>query len=450
MLELSVIPSLEWSVQSVLRRSVRSGAAAAQQEPQRDAAPARVKRGRPAGSRNKGQKRGADERKSGRKQKRQRQSEDDQPDESKEDQAEDDEDLLSRDGDNTEVEVIAPDSSRGKHESSSEVKQPALSEDLVREVMALLRERKEAQTLQPVCPSCASNEEQCMCPQSWCTDCGAKKWKGCKPGCRRRAIEGNNVSIAGKTRSNDDVVHVRGYADLRRWSPQAKMTPGWMPDDEKFTAFDATVLALDKVNSSAANKVVISNAATWAKLFALYMVDVVKVFPQDPVGMAKYMAYILTHSESCKWPTVQLVDRKIRQQLSGSPINTDRAEILSAANVYLVRKDQSEADIGTICERCGIVDDHHSQHCPTYPSSVSSKSGDKTARKQGTFTNRSSAGGGTTGISNTQCRNFNMGECQYFQKHGKCRWAHTCIFCGGDHSGVRCTGQQPKAASPSN
>ena len=176
-------------------------------------------------------------------------------------------------------------------------------------------------------------------------------------------------------------------------------------------------------------KRLIPDLATWVQCFSLYTAIVCSQSPERITDLLGYMCQIVRASHRFKWPSWIIYDQNFRQEAAEHNQTSDWARIDSSlfAQCFTGQSKSSES----WCKSCHSLD-HLSDACPLRP---------PPAKRPKALSSRP--------YDSEVCRRFNTsnGGCPF---GARCRYAHRCTKCGGDHPSKLCSAKTAATSSSSS
>lgn len=169
------------------------------------------------------------------------------------------------------------------------------------------------------------------------------------------------------------------------------------------------------------SKKLIPDLATWVQCFTIYVAVLAKQQPARVPDLMGYAAGIAKASNKFKWPAWVIYDQSFRQEAVGSSQPWAKIEPSIYSQCFLGMAKDAEG----WCQNCHSLD-HPSSNCPMGTSSNPRKRPWQAAvRQHGESSNKPT------------CLKFNRndGECPFGMR---CRFAHCCSRCKGNHPIKRC------------
>lgn len=179
------------------------------------------------------------------------------------------------------------------------------------------------------------------------------------------------------------------------------------------------------------SKKMIPDLATWVQCFSVYVAVLARKQPERVPDLLGYAAGIARASKKFKWPAWIVYDQNFRQEAVSNPAQPwSKIEPSIYSQCFLGMAREAEG----WCQTCQSLD-HVSSNCPMGASSYSNPRKRPwqaaAARQQGDFAHKQPT-----------CFKFNRndGKCPF---GARCRFAHSCSQCKGNHPLGRCTVAAP-------
>ena len=168
-------------------------------------------------------------------------------------------------------------------------------------------------------------------------------------------------------------------------------------------------------------KRLLPDLATWMQCFALYASVICSQAPDRLADLMGYMCQIARASQRFKWPSWVIYDQNFRQDAADQRILVwARLDPGLFSQCFTGQAKNSEA----WCRSCHSVD-HGTDSCPLKP--LVTPPPPKRSRP-------------SSAPTTVVCRKFNrLGNCPF---GSKCRYAHRCSLCGGEHPLTQCPKKQ--------
>ena len=167
-------------------------------------------------------------------------------------------------------------------------------------------------------------------------------------------------------------------------------------------------------------KRLIPDLATWVQSFSLYTAVLCSKSPERLTDMLGYMCQITRASQRFKWPSWVIYDQNFRQEAADRDI-----KVWSQMDPSLFAQCFTGQAKGTEswCKTCHSLD-HSSDLCPLKPP-----------------VNKRPRSSTYPSPPQETCKRYNKfnGNCNF---GNRCRYAHKCLKCSGDHPASACSKKQ--------